>query len=269
MLWAVRIGILGLALYLACLVALLLGQRRLMYFPATFGGDAADAGLADAQTLSLATSDGERIVAWYKPAAPGRPLFLFFHGNGDALSRRAAFLVALSADGSGFLAIDYRGYGGSTGSPSESGLLRDGNVAYAKVRDFGYAPDRIVILGQSIGTGVAVAIAAAHPAKALVLDSAFSATVDVAAARYWMFPVRLLMKDTYTSRERIGSICYPKLFLHGTDDPIIPIAFDRALFARAAEPKTFISVPGRGHVVLLAPDVLAQMKDWLAGLPAS
>ena len=253
-------------IYLVLLFALVVWQRRMMYFPAGAQGPASAFGLPDTQTLALATSDGQTIRAWYHPAATDRPLLLYFHGNGGTLSIRADLLRRLSADGSGFLAIDYRSYGGSTGSPSEAGLLRDGEAAYAEAGTLGYSADRIVIVGESLGTGIAVAVAGGRPIKALVLDSAYSSTADVAAAQYWMFPVRLLMKDTFNSIARIGRVSAPKLFLHEIGDPIIALRFGRTLYDAAPPPKTFIEVPGHGHMVLGKPAVLASMKAWLASL---
>ena len=255
-------------LYLALLAALVVMQRRLMYFPAGPAGTASSHGLLEADTLTLRTADGESIQAWYRPPADGRPLYVFFHGNGGTLAIRVPWLRLLSSDGSGFLAIDYRGYGGSTGHPTEAGLLLDGEAAYAEARRLGYDPRRIIIIGESLGSGVAVATAARHPVGALVLDSAFTSTVDIAAAEYWMFPVRLLMKDTFESAARIAGVAAPKLFLHRSGDPIIGVAFGRALFALARPPKTFIEVPGDGHMTLWDPTVTARMKAWVAALPA-
>ncbi len=266
MLWTLRIAFVLLALYGACLATLYLGQRKLMYFPMGSQGSAAEEGFTAAQTLTLTTVDGERLVAWYVPAAADKPLFLYFHGNGNLLRGRVTPFKELTADGAGLLAIDYRGYDGSTGSPSEEGLLKDGEAAYAGARERGYEPNRIVIVGESLGTGVAVAVAANHPSKALILDSAFSATLDVAETRFWMFPIRLIMKDTFKSRDRIGRVTAPVLFLHGEEDPVIPIAFDRALFAQANEPKTFVALPGLTHVVLMVPPVVARAKEWVDGL---
>ena len=265
--WLPLLVLVGVTLYALALAALFVEQRRMMYFPTVGGVSAAGMGLERVETLALATSDGETIVAWHRPPAPGFLLFLYFHGNGGRLPDYVERLRRLSADGSGFLAIDYRGYGGSTGSPSETGLLIDGETAYAKALALGYTPDRIVVLGESLGTGVAVAVASDHPCKALVLDSAFSASADVAAATYWMFPVQLLMRDTFRSKARIAHIQAPKLFVHGSDDPIIPIAFDRKLFDAAPAPKTFLEVPGGRHVVIWAPPVFARVKAWLAEQP--
>jgi len=156
----------------------------------------------------------------------------------------------LTETGDGLLGVEYRGYPGSTGSPSEEGLLRDGEATYAKALELGFPADHIVAMGESLGTGVAVDLAARHPVAALVLDSPFSATVDVAAARYWMFPVRLLMRDQFRSDERIGKVSAPVLMVHGTADRTIAIGFAERLFALANEPKTFMRVSGAGHLAL-------------------
>ena len=251
-------------LYLALLVPLFVLQRHLLYFPAPMVEGAAAFGL-EARTLQCATVLGEPFVAWYAPAPAGQPLILFFHGNGGNLSNRVGLLRQFAALGWGYLAIDYPGYGASPGQPTEPALMRAGQSAYAKAVDLGYAAKRIVVFGESLGSGIAVQIAAAHPVKALVLDSAFTATVDIAAAQYWMFPVRLLMRDQYRSRDAIGLVAAPKLFLHAEEDPVVPIAFDRELFAMAREPKTFVAVEGRHHVV--ADLAFEKIVRWLAALP--
>ena len=265
MIGVLLIGAVG---YVAALVVLVMTQRKMMYFPSPSRGDATDWGLKSALTLALKTPDGQTIVAWYQPATrDDRPIFLFFHGNGGDLSDRATLLGAFAEDGSGFLAIDYRGYGGSTGSPTETGLILDGETAYAEVRSLGYAATRVVVVGESLGSGVAVAVAAKHDERALVLDSAFSSAADVAASEYPMFPVHRLMSDPFDSAARIGAVAAPKLFLYGDKDDVIPRWSDLRLYAAAREPKTLLEFPQLGHVVLLTPEALAKAKQWLAALP--
>lgn len=256
----------GVAVYAIALIYISATQRRLMYTPTHFSGEAKSFGLDRTEDLALKTQDGETIVAWYQPAHPGKPVFVYFHGSGGSLASCAGFLRDLTRDGSGFLAVDYRGYGNSTGTPTEQGLLLDGEAAFAEARRLGVKSEDIVILGQSLGSGVAVAVAANHPVKALVLEGSFSSTLDVAAARYWMFPVRLFMLDTYKSSERIARVASPKLIIHGTGDQATPIAFAERLFAAAPRPKTFMAVPRAGHMALWSPEVLIQMKQWLSSL---
>ena len=152
--------------------------------------------------------------------------------------------------GMGLLAIEYRGYASSTGSPSERGLKLDGEAAYAAAIASGVAPERIVPLGESLGSGVAVALAARHKVGALVLDSPYSSIADVAAAAYWFVPVRALLRDPFRNDLLIGSVNVPTLIVHGTKDAVVPIRFGEKLFALANPPKEFWRVEGAVHLAL-------------------
>src|SRR5271154_5744959 len=213
----VMIGLLGAfaLLYAIALAALYVGQRKLLYFPNAVEVAPASVGLSNAKRLHLTTSDGERLLAWYIAPAAGKPLILYFHGNGGGLDLRAERFNAFAAAGDGLLAGEYRGYAGSTGAPSEGGLLADGEATWIEATRLGFPPGRIVLMGESLGSGVALALAARHAAAALVLDSPYSSIADVAAALFWMFPVR---RD-----ERIARVCAPLLIVHGTLDDAVPI----------------------------------------------
>jgi uncharacterized protein len=250
-----------LAVYVLALGAITIGQRKLLYFPYAREVAPSAVGLPQAEVLHLRTDDGETLLAWYVPPSPGRPLILYLHGNANGLADRAERFHALTASGNGLLAVEYRGYPGSTGSPSETGLLADGEAGYAKALALGVAPKRIVAMGESLGTGVAVDVAARHEVGALVLDSPYSSTADVASAFYWMFPVRLLMRDQFRSGEKIGKVRAPVVMVHGTRDGVIPIRFGERLFALANEPKDFVRVEGAGHLALGA--VIPQVVEWI------
>ena len=251
------------AIYALSIVGMAVFQRRFLYFPDRRLTHPAEAGLSGAEELRLATDDGETLVAWYLPPSDRNPLILYFHGNGGALADRVLRFRAFAASGYGFLAISYRGYGGSTGSPTQAGLMQDGEAAYREVRARGYDGDRIVLMGESLGTGVATALAAAHEAAGLVLDSPFSSAVDAAAAHYPMFPVRWLMLDQFRSDLAISDVHIPVLIIHGDADRVIPISFAKRLFALANEPKTFIGVAGGEHLVLGSPEVFARVREWI------
>jgi uncharacterized protein len=255
------------ALYAIALGALALGQRKLMYFPPADEGAPAEAGLPQARVLDLKTSDGETLVAWYVAPAPDRPLILYFHGNGGGLASRNIRFQKLTETGDGLLAVEYRGYGRSTGTPTQEGLLRDGEAGYAAALALGAEPGRIVVMGESLGSGVATPLAARHEIGALVLDSPFSSAVDVAANLYWMFPVRLMMRDQFRSDRVIGAVHAPLLIVHGEADRVTPIRFAEKLHALANEPKRFIRVEGAGHLALgeAIPEVLAWIDAVTAG----
>ena len=247
--------------YVGALVYLALDQRKLQYFPTVMEVSPQAAGLAKAKVLHLKTSDGESLLAWHIAPAPGRPLIVYFAGNADGLDNRAERFAALTGGGIGLLAIEYRGWAGSSGTPSEAGLDLDAEAAYAKALELGDASDKLIFMGESLGTGVAVSLAARHHPSALVLDSPFSSAVDVAAQRYPIFPVRWLMRDQYRSDLRIGDIQTPVLMAHGEADRVVPIEFGERLFALAHEPKDFIRVPGEGHLAL--GKVIPSVLQWI------
>jgi uncharacterized protein len=204
------------------------------------------ANFAVAEELVLDTADGEKVIVWHAPPKGNRPVVLFFHGNGDFLAGRVPRFRSVTADGTGLIALSYRGYGGSSGVPSERGLLADAEAAY-RFAATKYAAERIVVWGFSLGTGLAVAIAAGHPIGKLILEAPYTSTVDVAAAAMPIIPVHWLMRDQYRSDERIGKVTAPLLVMHGEHDFAISIRFGERLFALANEPKRFIRFAEGGH----------------------
>jgi fermentation-respiration switch protein FrsA (DUF1100 family) len=238
--------ILGVAFYGGLIALLYVTQRALQYFPESFRTTPAAAGLPEAQEVVLDTVDGERVIAWHVPPRAQEPVVLYFHGNGASLRWRVDRFRALTADGAGLVALSYRGYGGSSGRPTEAGLINDALAAYDFARGR-YEPQRIVLWGESLGSGVAVALAAEHPVGYVILQSPFSSALDVAAQRYWFVPVRALMKDQFRSDLRIGKITAPVLMLHGDRDNVVPIALGERLYGLVNAPKRFVRFPGAGH----------------------
>jgi uncharacterized protein len=249
------------ALYAAVVVGLFFGQRKILFRCDAAEVDPATIGL-EAEIVRLKTEDGESLLAWRIPPAPGRPVILYFHGNAGGLDLRVERFRAMAKAGMGLLAIEYRGYASSTGSPTERGLKLDGEAAYAAAIASGVAPERIVPLGESLGSGVAVALAARHKVGALVLDSPYSSIVDVAAAAYWFAPVRALLRDPFRNDLLIGSVTAPTLIVHGTKDAVVPIRFGEKLFGLANSPKDFWRVDGAAHLAM--GERLAETLDWIA-----
>ena len=248
------------ALYAALVIGLFVGQRKILFRCDAAEVDPATLGLK-AEILRLKTEDGETLLAWRVPPAPGRPLILYFHGNAGGLDLRVERFRAIAKAGMGFLAIEYRGYASSTGSPSERGLKLDGEAAYAAAVASGVAPERIVALGESLGSGVAIALAARHKLGALVLDSPYSSIVDVAASAYWFVPVRALLRDPFRNDLLIGTIHTPTLIVHGSKDVVVPIRFGEKLFGLANPPKDFWRVEGAAHLAM--GERLAETLDWI------
>jgi fermentation-respiration switch protein FrsA (DUF1100 family) len=235
-----------LVVYSIVLAVLFIMQRSLLYPASDRRSTATEAGLSGFEDLVLQTSDNERLVGWWKPPEPGKAIVLYFHGNGGSLWSRRLRARALTETGRGLLMISYRGYSGSSGSPSEEGLRTDARAAYEWLRH-SYEASRIVAYGESLGTGVAVRLASEEPVAGLVLDAPYTSTADVASLIYWYVPVRWLMLDQFRSLDIIQKVKAPILVMHGTADPVIPFAFGIQLFQAAPEPKQFLRLEGEGH----------------------
>ena len=245
--WLVALVLIG---YAGGLAALYLGQRRLIFpIPQTVRTSPEAAGFPEAEEHFLPTADGEKVIVWHVPARPGHPVVLYFHGNGDYLAGFFGRFRGLIADGVGIVALSYRGYAGSSGQPSERGLLQDAAAAYAFTAAR-YSADRIVVWGFSLGTGVAVAVAAEHPVGKLILEAPYTSIADVGAMAFRFAPVRWLIRDPFRSDQRMARVTAPLLIMHGERDATIPIGLGERLFALAHEPKQFVRFPNGGHADL-------------------
>ena len=242
--WLVGLAALG---YLGGLAALFLAQRAFIFpIPQAVRTAPDAAGFPEAEEHLLTTDDGEKVIVWHVPAKPGHAVVLYFHGNGDFLAGFFGRFRDIIADGVGVVALSYRGYAGSSGKPSERGLLADAAAAYA-FTTARYSADRIVVWGFSLGSGVAVALAAEQPVGRIILEAPYTSIADVAASAFRFAPVRWLIKDPFRSDLRMAGVAVPLLVMHGARDPTIPIAFGEGLFALAREPKQFVRFPLGGH----------------------
>jgi fermentation-respiration switch protein FrsA (DUF1100 family) len=252
------------AIYALAAASLYVMQRRLIYVPDPARHAPAEAGLADVREIQLATPDGERLIAWRAQAAPGQPTLLYFHGNAGNLFGRADRIQRFSQAGLGVFMLSYRGYSGSTGKPSERANVADAVLAYEHLRGEGVAVGDIVAYGESLGSGVAVQLAASRPVGALILDAPYTSLVDIGKSLYPSMPVDLFIADRYESKRRIQSVKAPILFLHGTRDDTIPIGFGKALFEAAPEPKEMAILTGAGHSDIFLFGALSRITDFLA-----
>lgn len=260
--WLLIVTVAGYGCLLAAMYVL---QRSLMYFPDATRRPPAQAGLPQAREVSLQSEDGEQLVAWFVSARAGKPLVTYFQGNAGGLDLRVERFRKLIADGTGLLALCYRGYGGSSGRPTEAGLISDGASAYKFARKQ-YPAKRIVLFGESLGTGVAVALATKYEVGGLVLDAPFSSALDVGAAAYPFMPVRWALKDTFRSDLRIANVTAPIMIRHGARDTIVPIRFGERLYALANEPKRFARFAEGGHSDLDDHGGMEAVKDFLSQL---
>ena len=204
--------------YFAVLIIVYFAQRKLLYHPTRNDYSPEEVGLSHVEALQLATRDGETLAAWYAEAREGMPTILFFHGNGGDISGRTERFNSIRRAGYGVFILSYRGYGASSGSPSEAGLLTDAETAYQWLVSRGVPPARIAVVGESLGAGIAVQLSARKPDGAIALEAPFTSAADVARLSYWWLPVNLMMKDQFKSADHIGNLHAPLLIIHGTAD---------------------------------------------------
>ncbi|HEB79233.1 MAG TPA: alpha/beta hydrolase [Rhodospirillales bacterium] len=253
--------------YLALVGLLFSFQRNMLYFPDASVPSPVLSGVSEMSPVSLKTSDGLRLLAWYKSASRGRPTLVFFHGNAGNIGGRGFKARPFLDAGYGLLLVEYRGYGGNPGSPSEEGFFADGRAARDFLASQGVSPRLTVLYGESLGTGVAVKMASEmageSPAGALILEAPYTSIADVAAYHYWYAPVRLLIKDAFDSASLIAGVKSPIFIIHGDSDNTIPTKFGRRLFELAQEPKESLWVPGAGHNEIYAFNGAAAVLDFL------
>ena len=245
------LAVAGLGAYLFLVAALYLNQRDLMYHPDQHVPDPAAAGLPDMIAHRIETSDGYRLLAWWRPPADSsRPTIVFFHGNAGNVGNRRHQARQFIDAGLGLLLVTWRYNAGAGGEPSEAGLMTDGRAALDFVAAQGISDRRIVLHGESLGSGVAVAMALEHDVGGLVLVYPYSSITDVAEDRFWFVPVRMLIQDEYDSVSRIARVRAPILMIHGERDRIIPVRFARRLYEAAPEPKEGHFLPEGNHANL-------------------
>ena len=287
---------LGIA-YGAVLVLVFVFQSQLVFFPGT-GREAVltpqSYGMRF-ESLQIRTADGETLHGWWVPADDARGVVLFFHGNAGNISHRLDYLQMFHRLRYSTLIVDYRGYGRSTGTPSEAGTYRDAEAAWEHLRHVRLAqPRNVVIAGESLGAAVATWLAAemslipdpspegrrgdrapAFPSeertkagmgpRAVVLFSTFTSVTDLGAEVYWFLPVRLLSRIGYDNRENLKRIRAPVFIAHSRDDDIVPYAHGKRLYEAANEPKTFLEMRG-GHndgFIFTQPEWVAELGAFL------
>lgn len=259
----VRTAVLLLVAYAAVCAAMFGLQRSLLYHPDASSAVPDPARLPDVRRVTLATADGERLVAWWRPPPTDRaPVVVYLHGNAAHLGARTERLAWLAEQGVGVLAVSWRGYGGSTGSPDEAGLHADARAAWRSLvdaadatlpgRGAAVAPSRIVLFGESLGTTVAVMLAAEVGPGGVVLDSGFLSVLDVARRSYPWLPVARLLRDPLRADLAAPRVRAPVLQVHCTDDPVTPAASARALHARLPAALPLQWVEGRCHTPSVA-----------------
>lgn len=247
--------------YVALSAMLYFGQERFL-FPAP----QADRGpLSDYETVSYETGDEILLSGGYRAASEGKPTLVFFHGNAADWQSGAAAMRGLAERGYGAFAASYRGYTGNAGKPGEQGLYRDGEAAIAWLGDQGVRRSDIILVGNSLGSGVASELATRHPVKALALISPFSSMSDIVAERAWWMPISLLLRHHFENGPKLEGFERPLLLLHGDRDTLIPDQHSRRLAAVVPGAKLKI-IANTGHELAYRPEAEAALADWLTEL---
>lgn len=241
----ITLGVITVTVVLGLSLILFLFQSRILYQPGHRIYMAPDDVGLEYEQVSLHTPDGQTLSAWYVPADPGSRTVLFCHGNAGNISHRLDTLILFHELGLNCLIVDYRGYGQSTGTPSEEGTIIDIKAGWNWLNEHkGISSDKVVLFGRSLGGSIAVIVANEIHPGGLVLESTFTSYDDVAAHCYPFLPVRLFTKYDYNTLEAVKTIQCPLLVIHSSDDEIIPYEFGKRIFEAAPEPKQFAELAG-------------------------
>lgn len=250
--------IISICFLFVCLYSLIVGflylnQRAIIYQPLKEKPDVNIGKVPDIQIIQVKPADMDQMLsAWYQPPTdPKKAVMVFFHGNGGNIQWRTWRTIPLMQKGYGVLLAEYRGYGGNPGTPTELGLYQDAEAYYQFLLKNGIPENRIVMYGESLGTGVATYMADKYKNVAgLILDGGYTSLVDVAKSDYFFVPVNFLMIDKFPSIDRIGTVKAPILIMHGEKDSVVPVRFGMALYDRANSRKTLKIYPDGAHADL-------------------
>lgn len=245
---ALRVLALAAVVYTGLVVIVYFQQPRLLFLRDMPSREVtrtpADIGLVH-ETLRIETRDQENLHGWFLPAADNHgSVILFFHGNAGNISHRLDTLRILQALGHAVFIFDYRGYGESSGTPSESGLHEDAQAAWTYLRERGYDASNIILFGRSLGGAVAARLAGEVTPGGLVIESAFTSVPDIASELYPWLPVRWLARMQFDTRSQVAEVDVPVLVVHSRDDEIIPFHHGRRIFEAAHEPKSLLELRG-------------------------
>ncbi len=238
-------------------------QRHLIYFPDKNRPDLQKYDATEMNLVTIHASDGIALTSWYKPAPGSHPTILFLHGNAGHIGYRMPIARQLIHAGFGVLLLEYRGYGGNSGAPTESGLYEDGQSALRFLTQQGVNLQNVVVYGESLGTGVATQLATNAPVCGLILQSPFTSLTSLSQYHYpWLF---LNPWDRFDSLQRVKSIQVPLLVLYGTQDQIVPPKQSIALYEEANEPKKIASFEGKNHNDLWSdnPELVDNIKSFI------
>lgn len=251
--------VMGILVYLAAAAL----QQFLIYHPDRQRVSPKEAGLTNVVEREITTPDGNTVLAWWSPPASGRPSVLYFHGNAGSLADRTGRIRRFQEAGLGIFMMTYRGYGGSTGRPTERDNVADGRRAFDALVGEGIDAKRIFIFGESLGTGVAVQVGEKKKGAGLILDAPYTSLLDLARLHYPYLPAGTFLRDRYDTIRHIENVTMPLLVVHGAQDAIIPISMGEAVLKAAQGQKTFIRIDEAGHLNHDAAGSFDRIISWI------
>jgi hypothetical protein len=258
-----KVGLAAPCLYGLLVAVLFFAQRSLLY-PAPQAALPPPAGF---EQVTYTTYDGLTLKAAYRAAEDGKPTIVFFHGNADNWSGAATATQAMVDAGFGALLAEYRGYSGNPGKPSEQGLYRDGRAAIAWITGQGVGKDKLVLVGNSLGSGVAVELAVEASPLAIILISPYSSMTALVREKVPWVPVSLLIQDRFDSQAKLAAITSPILILHGSRDELIPVEH-AGILASANERAELVTFADVGHELAYRPEAGTAQRNWLNNILA-
>lgn len=235
-------------LYLLLLLLIYVFQRQFLYFPdQSVPAESYLEKIGVASRVVSSGPDGDLRSLWIEPQTTDAPVILFFHGNAGSHYHRIPIYQALAQDGAAVLGAGYPGYGGNAGTPNQTALYQAAQTNYDWLIQQGIPSARIIIIGESLGSGVAVHLASQNGAAGLIMIAAHSGMDEIAQRQFPIFPARWLVKDRYPNLSHIDRIDMPLFWIHGTKDGLIPFAAGQRLFNAARHPKAAYPIKNAGH----------------------
>ncbi len=242
--WTV-LGAVG--LYLAALILIFILQRNYVYFPDTSSAPQGFETTHGVETVSVHVEGLAPLHSLYSPAPQHGPIILYFHGNGNSVYSRTLQFRDFKSWNVGFLSVEYPGYGGNPGTPNQTDIFKTALANYDLLIAKGYAPEQIVLYGNSLGTTSATYVASQREGAVLILTAPFLSALAMGKMQMPYFPISLLLKDTYRSDVFMPNITEPLLIIHGDADELIPLAMGKQLFDLHAGEKNFVTIEGGKH----------------------
>lgn len=251
-------------IYVSIVAWIYFNQRSLLYFPDKNINELSSYNLGTTQEIFLESADGTKIQTWYSlPSKEGMPMVIYYHGNAHHLGQRNLKFKELIDMGYGFIAVSYRGFGKSEGAPSEAGIYNDARAAVKFLNELGYETSNTIVIGESLGSGMAVKMATENKFKGIFLITPYTKIADRAQEIYWYLPVSALIQDNFNNIDNINKINgAPLLIVHGTEDDVIPDAHSQILMDAATGDKKLIIYPGKGHNNLDTRELYKEMTKY-------